>query len=116
MKQICAVALMAIALAGCATSPYGDAHTGFYKTETEYNAALDAERDAIVARLAAEAAQRPGETRADWMARRIIETSQAADRANDTPEAFAARMDAQDAANALRNAESVHYNTCRNNC
>lgn len=109
MKQICAVALLAIALAGCATSPK-------YATKAESDAALLAERDAVVARLAAEAAQRPDETYAEWVVRRKIEVSEAADRASDTPEAFAARMDAQDAANALRNVESVHYNTCRNNC
>jgi len=40
----------------------------------------------------------------------------AAEHANESYEEWAARMDAQDADNALRNAESVHYNTCRTDC
>lgn len=76
MKQICAVALLAMALAGCST----------YESRM-----ADPEYAAMISR-------------------------HAADHANETYEEWAARMDAQDAANALRNAESVHYNTCRNNC
>ncbi len=117
MKKLLGASLLALSLAGCATSPrYGDPHTGFYETKAEYNAALEAERDAIVARLAAEAAQRPDETHAEWVLRTKIEARAAADRANETYAEWAARMDAQDADNAMRNAETSHYLYCRHDC